>query len=449
MNKKTIYSLLVTAILMGSLIPLQTQAIADMITWHSSLDDEVIAWRVTEQYLFDPAEPPSIAGVDLVLGSTLAFEINDTLPTLFDDVYNSGHPPNFLKLIANYQEVSFYDIDDETEPSFALQFMVIPYLFTPASSGVESNITEFLEYRASLDPNITAVSYAMVGANYVRVSIFNDFINSFIVTYNNNTGIAVDLFIEDEFGEMFCELDIWESTIDDEGTDITNTLNFHPNLGAGTKLSWEFTDLAFDIAGDGFMQISENHNASVGGIVTFDYLTAIPTNPTDYYDPSSSFFDIFYNIDDPVEAHDETRTQGIIWLTMINPLSATLYNATVVSMEDIHLIREINDPDVEGTTTSVLGTTMHLEFDIVQQSGDPWEVAFDINTDSGIVETLEVSIPDFVDFVMEFAPDNSTVNIDGSLITDTNVTRTLPGFNWFYLFFVALIALPIIRRRNK
>ncbi|MCE7741904.1 MAG: hypothetical protein GOP50_05555 [Candidatus Heimdallarchaeota archaeon] len=447
MNKKTIYSLLVTMILMGSMIPLQTQALADTVVWHSSLDDQVIAWRIVDQYLFDSLQPPSLAGVDLVLGSVMAFEINDTLPTLYDDVYGTDMPPTFLKLIVNYQEVSFFDFTED-EPSFALQYMVIPYLFNEAASGNTLNITQLLEHRASLDPNVTSISYNMVGANYVRVAIFNDFLDSFVITYNNQTGIAADFFIEDDFGEMFCQLDIWESDIDDSGVTIDNTLDWHANLGAGTVLAWEFTDLAFDVSGDGFMPITETQNATVGGIITFEYLAAIPTDPTGYYGPDPSFFDVFYEEED-VPSSSENRAQSIIWLTMINPLSASLYNGTLVPMEDIHQLREINDPDVSSTVISTLGTNMHLEFELATGEGDDWDVAFDINTDSGIVSTLDVNIPGMVDFVMEFAPDNSTLNIDGSVITDTNETRTLPGFNWFYLMLSAIIAIPIIRRRKR
>ena len=127
MKRKIIYSILVITVLLGALIPLQTQAVGDEVTWHTSLDDEAIVWRIYEEFLFDPADPPSLAGVDLYKGDTIAYEINDTLPILFDDVYNSGHPPNFLKLFVNHQEVSMYDVDDNTEPSFLLQFLIIPF----------------------------------------------------------------------------------------------------------------------------------------------------------------------------------------------------------------------------------------------------------------------------------------------------------------------------------
>ncbi|MHA1199953.1 MAG: hypothetical protein ACTSQF_11550 [Candidatus Heimdallarchaeaceae archaeon] len=447
MNKKTIYSLLVTIILMGSLIPLQTQAIDDTLIWHPSLDDQVIAWRIVDQYLFDSLQPPSLAGVDLVLGSVMAFEINDTLPTSFGDVYGTNLPPTFLKVIVNYQEVSFFDFTED-EPSFALQYMVIPYLFTEAASGNTLNLTQFLEHRTALDPNVTSISYNMVGANYVQVAIYNDYLSSFIITYNNNTGIAADFFIEDEFGEMFCQLDIWESDIDDSGVTIDNSLNWHANLGAGTVLAWEFTELLFDMTGDGYMPITETQNATVGGIITFEYLAAIPTDPTDYYGPAPSFFDVFYEEED-VPSTSENRAQSIIWLTMINPLSTSLYNGTVIPMEDIHQIREINDPDVSSTVVSTLGTNMHLEFDLATGDGDDWDVAFDINTDSGIASTLDVNIPGMVNFVMEFVAANSTVLIDGSENTDGDDTRTLPGFNWFYLMLSAIIAIPIIRRRKK
>ena len=110
---------------MGSLIPLQTQAVSDEIEWHSSLTiGTEIAWRITEQFLFDPADPHSLAGESIWKGSVLSYEINDTLPIYYDDVYSSGMPPNFLKLFVNYNEVSLADVDSDTEPALALQYMI-------------------------------------------------------------------------------------------------------------------------------------------------------------------------------------------------------------------------------------------------------------------------------------------------------------------------------------
>ena len=97
MKRKTINSLIVTIILMCSIIPFQTQALSVDIEWHPSLTDGTeIVWRITEQFLIDPAVPPTIAGEKINLGSVLAFEINDTLPTDYFAVYDTGVPPNFL-----------------------------------------------------------------------------------------------------------------------------------------------------------------------------------------------------------------------------------------------------------------------------------------------------------------------------------------------------------------
>jgi hypothetical protein len=117
-------------------------------------------------------------------------------------------------------------------------------------------------------------------------------------------------------------------------------------------------------------------------------------------------------------------------------------------MEDVHYMRDLNDPGIENTTISVVGDNMNLIFDF-EEENDLWAVDLDINVNSGITSALSVDILGFVHFEMEYAAANSTLNIDGSVITDTNETRTLPGFNWFYLLFSVIAVLPIIRRRKK
>ncbi len=452
MKRKTIFTLITTLILAGILIPLQTQAVSDVIVWHTSLDDEVIAWRIVHQALHDPADPPTLGGVDIILGSVLAMEINDTIPTLYDDVYDSGHPPNFFKLYVDYNEVSLYDLNDEDEPSLAIQYMILPFMFLPVS-GETYNITQFVEHRAALDPNITSISYAMTGGNYVQISIYNDLIDSFIITVNNQTGIVADFFIEDDFGEMFGQLDIWESTIDDEGTDTTNTLNFHPSLVDGTVLAWEYTEITYAPASEGEMEVN-NKTLAVGDVFSFEYST-IPTDPMEYYggdytgNEYISFFEVFFE-DEPVSMEQMTRAQFTIWLTMANPLSCTLYNATLLNMEAIHNARDFNDPGINDTVISTAGDYMTVAFEFTEGDANGWSMSFEINIISGITRTLTVGIPDFVDFEMVFLPDESSVLIDGSDNPDytPGSTWSLPGFTWVYLIFSVLIILPIIRRRK-
>ncbi len=453
MKRKTTYSIIITMILMGSLIPLQTQALADVIQWHSSLDDGIIAWRIIDQSLFDQNDPPTLAGEDIYLGSVIAFEINDTLPTLYDDVYSSGLPPNFFKLFVDYTEVSLYDVNSDTEPSLALQYMILPNLFFPAASGETLNITQFLEHRAALDPNITAIDYVITGGNYVQVSIYNDYIDSFIITVNNQTGIVADFFIEDDFGEMYGQLDIWESSIDDEGTDITNTLNFHPSIGDGTVLSWEFTEIVYAPASSGVMEVN-NKTIGVGDFFKFEY-GEIPDDPLKYYGgeggTADSFFNVFFE-EEPVRWENITRAQLVIWVTMLNPLSCTLYNGTIVNMEALHNFRDFMDPGIDSTTATTAGDYMTLSFEFTEGEADSWSMSFEINVISGIVHTLNVGIPDFVDFEMVFYPINSSLLIDGSVNPNyppTNNSWTLPGFNWFYLIFSAIVILPLVRRRKK
>jgi len=447
MKRKTIYSLLVTMILMGSQIPLQTQAISDVIEWHSSLTDgTVVAWRIIDQYLFDPAVPPSLGNEKINLGSVFAFEINDTLPTNYDDVYSTGLPPDFLKLFVDYKEVSLFDTDDQTEPSFALQYLILPYLFYPVS-GETYNITQLLEHRATLDPNTTSISYTITGGNYVRVSIYNDFIDSFIITINNQTGIVADFFIEDDFGEMYGQLDIWESSLDDSATPITNTMNWHPNLEEGTILSWQVTELTFDPTHEGYIVMAEQ-NMTVGGIFKFEFPNPFPTDPWNYYNPDS-YFNVFYE-EEPVRWENITRAQLEIWSTMINPLSVTLYNATMVYMEAIHYLRDFMNPSISGTSTSHSESHNYLTCAYAEGDIDYWS-SYEINAISGIVQTLNVVIPDFVDFEMVFVPAQSSLLNDGSVNPDyppDNNTTTLPGFNWFCLFFAALILIPILRKRK-
>ena len=458
MKRKSIYSLLVITILMGSLIPLQTQALADVIEWHSSLTiGTEVAWRITNQYLFDPADPHSLAGEDLWVGSVLSYEINDTLPVYYDDVYSTGMPPDFLKLYVNYKEISFFDIDGETEPSFALQYMILPYLFYPAASGETNNITQFLEHRAALDPNITAIDYYMIGGYYIRVSIYNDFMSSFQITINNNTGIVSDFFIEDDFGELYGQLDIWESDIDDAGVAISNTLNFHSNLVAGTELAWQYTEITYESTASDVMKVN-NVTLAVGHVFSLDYAT-LPVDPLEYYggnysDPSISFFDVFFEGDPAVFDHI-TRAQQVLWVTLTNPLSCTLYNLSLVSMEDIHIIRDFNDPGITNTLVNTVGDIMNLEFDFIEEN-DNWVIDLEINVNSGIVETMAIDVLGFVHFEMEFYPTNSSLLIDGSENPDYppgeddgEPTKTLLGFNWFYLFISAIVVLPIIRRRKK
>ncbi len=456
MKRKTIYSILTAVILMGSLIPLQTRAVADMIEWHPSLEEgTVVAWRITDQYLFDSAVPPTLGNHPINLGSVLAFEINDTLPTYYSSAYETGLPPNFLKLFVDFNEVSFFEITDDTEPALALQYMVLPYLFYPASIGGVQNITEFLEYRAASDPNITSISYVVLNSNYVQVSIFNDFIDSFVITVNNNTGIVQNFFIEDDFGEMFGELDIWKADVDDFGTTITNTLNWHPNLVAGTVLSWEITGLTFDPTHEGFIEIAEQ-NATIGGIFNFKFPNPFPTDPWNYYNPDS-FFDVFYE-EEPVRWVNMTRAQLIIWLTLTTAQSVTLYNTSIISMSDIHEFRGLMDPEI--TSTSIIPSGDYLELTIHIEShnegggtDDMW-VVFDIHTVSGIVQSLSIDIGGVIEMDLEFLESHSSLLIDGSVNSDyppddDDSTRTLPGFNWFYLLFSSLIALSIFRRRKK
>ena len=450
MKRKTIYSVLVTAILLGAFAPLNIQAVDDALTWHPSLDDEKIVWRITNQYLYDPMDPHSLAGEDLFIGSTLAYEINDTIPGWFSEVYDSG-PPSFLKLIVNYHEVSFYDIVDG-EPNFLLQFLIIPYIFTPAATGIDENITQFLEHVASVHPNITGISYFFPSPDYVKVSIFNDFCPSFEVTYNNNTGICSEFFFEDAKGELFGQLDIWESDIDDYGVDTTNTLNFHPNLVDGTVLSWKYTEITYEPYVDHFMEVN-NVTLAVNHIFSFEYST-IPTDPMVYYggnytDPSVSFFDVFFE-GDPAEFDHLSRVQWVLWVTLTNPLSLTMYNGTVFTMEDIHTVRDFNDPGIQNTTISVVGDTLNLAFDF-EEENDLWSLDMDINVNSGIVSAFAADIVGFVHFEMEYVESESSLLIDGTVNPDfepEDGTRTLPGFNWFYLLFAIVAVLPIIRRRK-
>jgi hypothetical protein len=451
MNKKVIFSLIITTFLMGAMIPLNTQAIDHGLTWHSSLDDNKVAWRIYEQYLFDPAEPPKLGGKDLYKGSVMAFEFNDTLPSYYGELYEAPHPPGFFKLIVDYQEVSLYDIDFLTEPGFAIQFLIIPYLFDNAASGLTENITEFLNYRTTTNPNITGFDYFISGGNYVTVDIYNDYFSSFQLTYNNDTGICANFYIEDDFGEMWGQLDIWESEIDDEGTDTTtSTLNFHPNIGVGTKLSWKYTEITYDPLAGGAMEIN-NVTLAVGHVFSFIY-DVIPTNPAGYYgsnptDPNS-FFDVYFEMD-PMDMEHMSRAQSVLWLTLINPLTVSVYNGTILPMEAIHEIRDFNDPGIENTTISTVGDTMTLQFDF-EEENDLWAVDLDININSGIVEHLAIDIIGFVHFEMEYATENSTLEIDGTIYTPIpSNTWSLSGFNWFYLVFSIFVVLPIIRKRKK
>lgn len=448
MKRKTINSLIVTIILMCSIIPFQTQALSVDIEWHPSLTDGTeIVWRITEQFLIDPAVPPTIAGEKINLGSVLAFEINDTLPTDYFAVYDTGVPPNFLKLTVDYKEVSLFDINDEIEPSLALQYMILPYLFYQISTEVQ-NITEFLEFRAIQDPNITSISYAITGGNYVSVNIYNDFIDSFIITINSQTGIVADFFIEDDFGEMFGQLDIWESSIDDAATPITNTLNWHPNLVAGTVLSWQVTELTFDETHEGYIVMAEQ-NITVGGIFKFEYPNPFPTDPWNYYNPDS-FFNVFYE-EEPVRWQNITRAQLIVWSTLTNVLNATLYNNTVLSMAEIHELRGLMDPDIISTSVTYLNGSPLL-WDELEDGEGGWWVQYEVHQDSGIVHTLSVDINGVINMVLEFQESHSSLLIDGSVNPDyptENNTKTLSGFNWFNLVFITIVILLIIRRKKK
>ncbi|MHA2255416.1 MAG: hypothetical protein ACXAAM_05050 [Candidatus Heimdallarchaeaceae archaeon] len=452
MKRKTIYSMLVIIVITGSLIPLQTQAVADTIDWHPSLTNgTVVAWRITEQSLFDPAVPPTLASEKLNLQTAFAFEINDTLPDYYDDAYSTDSPPNFLKLFVDYTEVSFSAIDQETEPALALQYMIIPTSFYSGASGETFNITQFLEHRAALDPNITSISYTITGANYVQVSIYNDFIDSFIITYNNLTGIVSDFFIEDDFGEMSGQLDIWESSLDDYAEPIVNTLNWHPNLVAGTVLSWVVTDLTFEEEHEGYIVMAEQ-NVTIGGIFEFLYPELLPDDPWNYYNPDS-YFNVFYE-EEPIRWENITRAQLIVWKTLVSAPSATLYNGTVLSMGEILELRGLLVPEIISTTNTILKPYPLLWDDL--ESGDGgWLVQYEIHQDSGIVHTLSININGLVNMVLEFSETHSSLLIDGSVNPDYpsdddgNGTNTIPGFNWFYLFIATPVILLIIRRRRK
>ncbi len=464
MKKNILYTIFVTAILIGS-FTLNVNAVPpSSIEWHSSLViGTEISWRITDMSLVDPSDPPEIGYEEFEEGDAISFELNGTLPTVYEDLYETMVPPTFIKLFVGYNEVSFFDVSED--PGFALQYLVLPMLFYPYYGGIE-NITQFLDFRAARTPNVTSIDYLIVG-DYIHADIVNDQLSNFKITINNNTGIVKELFVEDDFGYFSAELDIFDSDIDDYGVYIDNVLTWHSSLVPVTVLSYEFTLLDFVDPADN-LEIG-GHNASIGDIFKFKYINPIPTDPADYYGEEIEYFLEVYFKNELQLWDDTNEAQRVMYSTVLNPLNIVLYNGTTYSMYEIQQLREKMDEAITYLDATFGGDYMTLQMDIEWEEWDEYSTNQEpytsqviytllINVNTGILKQIDFNIIGMGFFQMVLNEEESSIDdygVENTDFTENTETPTegptfsLPGFTWFLSSLILLFAVPIYRKKKK
>jgi hypothetical protein len=336
--------------------------------------------------------------------------------------------------------------------------LILPEVFRIDS--IPQTIQEFIEYRVAEDMNITS-SVTIDQGDYIKTSIYSDYLDEVTITVNNATGIVKEIYVLDDLKHFTAVLNIWESSIDDYGVTIVNTLDWHSSLITGTVLSWEFT--VFNIYDpSNYMEIG-SHNASLGDIFKLKFVDALPLNPPDFYGPEPLFWEVYFKNElQPWE--DFNRGGMIIFQSMVNPLSVTAYNGTVFTTEDIHYVRDSMDDSISnvlvGYTGDYMNLHMHIEYSEWRDDHEEYtimDVDIDINIVSGIALTVDYTIPNFGEFQLTLNEEQSSIDEYGETNTDftentddpdDGPTWSIPGYTAFIAFLAILIAIPIYRKRR-
>jgi hypothetical protein len=450
MKNKTIYSFLVATLLLFALSGISTQALVITLEWDSSLTiGTEISWNIVDMYLFNVSEPAKLAHEPLHMGDSFTFKINDTIPTDYFDVYETNYPPTFIQLMLHYHEISFFDIEED--PGFALQYLILPE--KTYFDAIESNITEFLDFRTSRDPNVTSFSFYEMG-DYIVASIGSDYLDFLTVTINSETGIAKEVYVQDDFGWFTAEINIWESTIDDNGTTINNVLDWHSSLVTPLTLAYQYTVMDFYDPG-AYMNIS-GHNVTVGDVWKFKF-TDLPIDPLELYGPElPNFLQVYLN-DDLLGWEDMMPPQRVSYSTIINPLGLTMFNGTYYDMETIHWIRYQMDQEITSLAISYSGDYMFLDMIVEWQE---WyedqsytssvNYEFKINSITGILKSIHFTITNMGYFEMELNATLSDIDDTGTVFTPepTNGTFSIPGYTALIALLAILAVIPIYRKKK-
>jgi hypothetical protein len=211
-------------------------------------------------------------------------------------------------------------------------------------------------------------------------------------------------------------------------------------------------DLTFEEGSAEFLQVGEQ-NITLGGIFKFKFPELLPYDPWNYYNPNS-FFDIMFE-EEPIR-QNTTKAQLIVFKSMINAPSLTLYNGSVLTLPDIHEIRGLFDPAITSTEIDMLEPYPQLTQHIVwpsEEGIDDWWVVYDIHPDSGIVSTVSFDFNDEISMELEFLESSSSLRIDGTTNesytegTQPPPTKSLDGFTWL-LSSLLLVIIPLYKRRR-
>ncbi len=122
------------------------------------------------------------------------------------------------------------------------------------------------------------------------------------------------------------------------------------------------------------------------------------------------------------------RPVGMALSAVINPLSLTLYNGTILDMVEVHKIREMKDSDMEVTSFFVSGMYGYLGIHFEWQEWDDYfsmeveqsmDVTYTINMNTGIAKEVYVNVPDMGEFTLYTDIWSSDIDDTGVPISNT------------------------------
>ncbi len=432
--KKKIIGLLTILLMAGALPVIADDGPTGTLTWHSSIVPDVrIAWRVTS---FGLGDHYKIGYEEIESGDTIGFYIDEIPETNATLVYGEGGP-SFLNLDVNGWGVSFEDVNELLGP--LIQSLLGPTSWVLEDATVldiigmlhmNENRTEVLDLNIYEDS--PEVGYVTADITY-NLTVWDDFYMieeekhvRTIITYNVETSIAKSASFE-IIGEVQfnLELDIFESTIDDAGVVINNVLAWHSSLTPNTYVGWSFTSM--DLLYDDYLKLGTDLYVGVGSEIGFLIVDSIPTDPKVVYgEGEPSFLNLkvhqetvsFYDLESPV---------GLVLSAVINPLSLTLYNGTILDMVDVHEIREMKGSEMEITSFFIAGVYGYLGIHFEWQEWDEYasteveksmDVTYTINMNTGIAKEVYVNVLDMGEFTL--CTDIWTSDIDDTGVSISN-----------------------------
>lgn len=432
--KKKIIGLLTILLMAGALPVIAEDGPTGTLTWHSSIVPDVrFAWRVTS---FGQGDHYEIGYEEIESGDTIGFYIDEIPETNATLVYGEGGP-SFINLDVNGWGVSFEDVNNLLGP-------LIQSLIGPTSWELEDatvlDIIGMLHMNENrievLDLNVyedsPEVGYVTADITY-NFTVWDDFYMHevekhvrTIITYNVETSIAKSASFE-IIGEVQfnLELDIFESTIDDAGVVINNVLAWHSSLAINTYIGWSFTSM--NLLYDDYLKLGTDLYVGVGSEIGFLIVDPIPTDPKIVYGEDPYFLNLKVH-QDSVSFYDLERPVGMALSAVINPLSLTLYNGTILDMVEVHKTREMKDSDMEITSFFVDGEYGYLGIHFEWQEWDEYtmmeveqsmDVTYTINLNTGIAKEVYVNVPDMGEFTLFTDIWTSDIDDTGAPISNT------------------------------